>query len=378
MAGAGPNAQEEREERERHLDEEEEDTPGSGCLRMGVLGAGAVGAYVGGCLGHGNRDVRVLLVGRDRLVEWRESRGGYLWLKAPTGSVFCAPRSRVGACTDPKMLDGCDAVLVACKSHALPAAARDLAALRAKPRLVVVMMNGVGNAARLRALMGTAADGLEIADCVVNFNVVWSSDAFVRTTGRKPGPDSFCLAVQNTPGAAGLLRRLRKTGLVIKATDDILSAQYGKLLVNMTNAVNALSGVPLVRVFSDAGYRLVLRECIAEAEQVMRKAGIRPGAPYTRLFGLLLRLPDFVYRWLFPIIVKLDPSAKCSMLQDLEASKPTEIDALNGEVVRLADAHGCPAPISRKLVELVKEAERLGLGAPSVSSERLVRELGLA
>jgi len=74
-------------------------------------------------------------------------------------------------------------------------------------------------------------------------------------------------------------------------------------------------------------------------------------------FPAILRLPDFLFRRLAGKLLAIDPLARTSMWEDLQAGRPTEIDYLNGEVVRLADSLDRPAPVNTKLVQLIREAE---------------------
>jgi 2-dehydropantoate 2-reductase len=84
-----------------------------------------------------------------------------------------------------------------------------------------------------------------------------------------------------------------------------------------------------------------------------------------------LRLPDFLFFAVARAMVEIDPEARSSMAEDLERGRKTEIDHLNGEVVRLADEAGVPAPVNRRLVELIKAAERAGKSPPRFSAAEL-------
>jgi 2-dehydropantoate 2-reductase len=74
-------------------------------------------------------------------------------------------------------------------------------------------------------------------------------------------------------------------------------------------------------------------------------------------FPAILRLPDFLFRRLAAKMLAIDPLARTSMWEDLEAGRTTEIDYLNGEVVRLAESLNRTAPVNAKLVELIRQAE---------------------
>ena len=79
-------------------------------------------------------------------------------------------------------------------------------------------------------------------------------------------------------------------------------------------------------------------------------------APY------VLSLPDVLFLRVASLMVKVDRTARSSMLDDLELRRTTEIDYLNGEIVRLAERQNVPVPVNRRLIALVKEAEKRRVG----------------
>jgi 2-dehydropantoate 2-reductase len=69
--------------------------------------------------------------------------------------------------------------------------------------------------------------------------------------------------------------------------------------------------------------------------------------------------------------VQVDPEARSSMWEDLERRHLTEVDYLNGEIVRLGAAHGVPTPVNARLIELIRAAERAGQGSPRLGVEAM-------
>jgi 2-dehydropantoate 2-reductase len=151
---------------------------------------------------------------------------------------------------------------------------------------------------------------------------------------------------------------------------DLQPLQWGKLLLNLNNPVNALSGLPLRAQLLDAGYRRVLAALQAEALTALRAAGIRParvGAVAPALLPLLLRLPTPLFRRVAARMLRIDDQARSSMADDLARGRATEVDALCGEVVRLAARYGQPAPLNQRLCRWLTEAPETG----GVSAARL-------
>ena len=133
--------------------------------------------------------------------------------------------------------------------------------------------------------------------------------------------------------------------------------------MNLNNAVNALSGLPLKTELGQRPYRRCLAaaqrealDLLAVAHQDVAKLTALP----PRWMPGLLRVPDRVFGLLAGKIIAIDPTARSSMWDDLQAGRPTEIDFLQGEVVALGERLGRAAPINRVLVQLVRAAETGG------------------
>ena len=141
---------------------------------------------------------------------------------------------------------------------------------------------------------------------------------------------------------------------------DFAEVQWGKLLLNLNNPVNALSGLPLKTELSQRAYRRCLALLIDEARVVLRAAGIHP-AKVARvgpgLLPTLLRLPDALFTRVAAAMLRIDPQARSSMWEDLQAGRRTEVDYLNGAVVKLAQSLGLNSPANARMVALMRAAE---------------------
>jgi 2-dehydropantoate 2-reductase len=135
---------------------------------------------------------------------------------------------------------------------------------------------------------------------------------------------------------------------------------WGKLLINLNNAVNALSGETLLNQLSKRDYRRVVAASIVEALDLLKAAGIEPaqiGPVPPKLLPHAIAAPDFVFKNLLLRVQKIDAEARSSMADDFAAGRETEIDYLNGEVVKLARSLGRQAPVNSAIVDLVKQRE---------------------
>jgi 2-dehydropantoate 2-reductase len=155
-------------------------------------------------------------------------------------------------------------------------------------------------------------------------------------------------------------------GLPLTLHADLAPVQWGKLLLNLNNPVNALSGLPLRAQLQDRDHRRVLAALQAEALDLMQAAGIRPGQltplPPRRLVQVL-RLPNWLFKRVAARMLRIDEKARSSMADDLTLGRKTEIDALCGEVVRLAASIGRQAPLNARMVQLVETDPRPRSGA---------------
>ncbi|MFG3013095.1 2-dehydropantoate 2-reductase [Streptomyces cinerochromogenes] len=311
--------------------------------RFAVLGAGSIGCHLGGHLALAGYDVT--LVGRPAAMDVLRERGLTLStsLRPP---VHLAP-DRLTPATGPEAAAGADYVLVTVKTSGTEAAARDLAPHLAPGAVVVSFQNGLHNPATLRA----ALPGRTVLAGMVPYNVVRSEPGTVH---------------QGMPGTLmtepddRLVAALRAARLAVEARTDMAEVQHAKLLMNLNNAVNALSGLPLRDQLGQRAYRRCLALCQREALAAYRAAGVTParlGPTPPGLTPYLLDLPDAVFRRVAATSLRIDGQARSSMWEDLRHGRPTEIDSLQGEIVALAAAHGLSTPVNARLTALVHEAE---------------------
>ncbi len=338
--------------------------------RVGVLGAGAIGCYVGARISQ-VPGVEVRFLGRPRLQAEIAEAGGIRAISLE-GREIHLPAPCYG--TDPAALRGCDLILVCVKGRHTEAAGAELQSVFSSALscpLVVSLQNGVRNAEVLRAQLPSA----RVLPGVVGFNVVGQGGGVFRHATQG------AIQIEGAPESGRLLEVFLTAGLAAEAHADMLSRQWTKLVVNLNNAISALSNASIRDMILDGAYRRLVRQVVAEGIAVLGSAGVPTssfqGIPLG-LFPSLLALPTPLVRLVAGAQLRLDPEARSSMWQDLDQRRETEVEFLNGEIVRIADEHGLPAPLNRRLVELVHEAERAGQGSPELSPRALARALGLA
>ena len=325
---------------------------------IGIAGAGSIGCFVGGMLAASGR--RVALLARPRLVAEIEVNG--LRLTNFDGSEQRLDESQLTLSDDPSIFGDVGTVLVTVKS-ADTAEMADIIARHAPADVVVVsLQNGVGNVSVLRERL----PGRRVLGGMVPFNVVGLGE------GRFHRSTSGDIVVEQDEAATS--EKLSVPGLNMRATTDIEGVQWGKLIVNLNNALNALSDIPLRQQLAQRAWRRLFADQMAEGLAAIKAEGIRPVSPTPippSWMPPLLRLPDAIFEMLLGRTMKIDPAARSSMWEDLQRGRHTEIDYLQGVITGIADRRGLTAPLSRRIVELIKQAEVAGKGSPGLTPEQV-------
>ena len=325
---------------------------------IGIAGAGSIGCFVGGMSALAGR--RVALLARPRVIGEIERHG--LRLTSFEGLDRTIASSLLTLSEDPSIFSDVGAVLVTVKSADTPEIA-GLIAKHAPPDAVIVsLQNGVGNVAVLRQRL----PGRRVLAAMVPFNVIAAGE------GRYHRATSGDIVIEQDE--AHTADQLSVPGLKLRATADIAGVQWGKLLLNLNNALNALADIPLRQQLAQRAWRRLFADQMAEGLAAIRADGIKPVSSTPIPAGLmphLLRLPDAVFGVLLGGTVKIDPRARSSMWEDLQRGRATEIDYLQGVITEIADRRGLKVPLSRRIVALIKNAEISGKRAPKLTPDEI-------
>ncbi|WP_192249288.1 2-dehydropantoate 2-reductase [Mesorhizobium silamurunense] len=328
---------------------------------IAVAGAGSIGCYVGGCLALAGR--KVVFLGRGRIVEAMCKDG--LRVSDLDGRDRRIGPEALTATDDPATaLRDADIVLVAVKSGATQEMAAEIAAHGRPDAVVISLQNGVGNADRLRA----GLPGRRVLAGMVLFNVVQSPDG--ETPFRVHRASEGDVRIED--GVDGLVDLLDVDGLAVEARADMKAVQWSKLLFNLNNALVALCDLPLATQLADRRWRLILADQVDEALVAMKAAGIKPAriaALPPALLPKVLRLPDWLFKLLARRMLAIDPNARSSMWDDLQRGRPTEIDELQGAILRLAQKTGVAVPLTKRIIALVRQAEADKRGPPGLGPD---------
>jgi 2-dehydropantoate 2-reductase len=325
---------------------------------IGVAGAGSIGCFVGGMLAAGGR--RASLLARPRVIAEIEAKG--LRLTSFEGFDRTIDAKALTLSDDPSIFKNAAVVLVSVKS-ADTADMADLIARHAPPDVIVVsLQNGVGNVTVLRNCL----PGRRVLGGMVPFNVITAGE------GRFHRATSGDIVIEQDD--ADTAAKLSVPGLNMRPTGNIDGVQWGKLLVNLNNALNALADLPLRPQLAQRPWRRLFADQMAEGLAAIRAEGIKPVSPTPIPAGWmppLLRLPDIIFEAMLGRTMKIDPEARSSMWEDLQRGRRTEIDYFQGVITGIAERRGLDVPLSRRVVELIRKAEADGKGSPGLTPEQV-------
>lgn len=316
--------------------------------KIAIFGAGLIGLYIGGMLAG---PAQITFIGRDRMLQ--PLRDGFR-LSDATGLDRRVAAADFRCTSDPAALADAELILVATKCMQTADAAAAIAEYARPDASIISFQNGVSN----REILAARAGSREVLSGMVVFNVVQQAPAHLHSgVGGTLAVARSLVATRHAP-------LFERAGLPLTLADDMPALQWGKLLLNLNNALNALSGVGLGEQLRQRDYRRCWGAAIAEGLELLDAAGIAPADTLPvpiRLLPEILAASTALYAYVFALSgggeARVDPTARSSMANDLARGRPTEIDYLQGELVRLADRLGRAAPVSRCVMQLVKRAE---------------------
>jgi 2-dehydropantoate 2-reductase len=324
---------------------------------IGIAGAGSIGCFVGGmCAAAGHS---IALLARPRVIQEIEASG--LRLTSFEGLDRKIASSELTMSDDPAIFGDAGVVLVTVKSADTAGMADIIARHVPADAVVVSLQNGIGNVAVLRQRL----PGRRVLAGMVPFNVISAGE------GRFHRSTSGDIVIEQDE--AGTAAQLSVPGLTMRPSQNIDGVQWGKLLVNLNNALNALGDLPLRQQLAQRPWRMLFADQMAEGLAAIRAEGkpVSSTPIPANWTPSLLRLPDAIFEALLGRTMKIDPEARSSMWEDLRRGRPTEIDYLQGVITEIADRRGLQVPLSRRIVALIRRAEAAGKGSPGLTPEQI-------
>jgi 2-dehydropantoate 2-reductase len=301
-------------------------------MRIAIIGAGALGSAFGTGFIRAGHDVMFIDVSATLVDALNAS--GITIVDGEKQTTFA-----VRASTDASTVAAPDLVTVFVKAYETDAAARMIAPILRPDTVLATLQNGLGAG----DVLASHCPGARLVYGVTYHAATVLEPGLVRHSvgptfaGPREGAD--------VSGAQRLEEACVEAGWPAQAMPDVAPAVWKKLLMNCTNAVAALTGMNGAAEVGDAHVQRLLHDVMAEAIAVAHALG------HT---GLEL---EACVRDMNEVLTRAG-EGRASMLQDFDAGRRTEIDALNGAVVRAAESLSIAVPINRALHSLVKGWER--------------------
>jgi 2-dehydropantoate 2-reductase len=293
-------------------------------MKIAVMGAGAVGCYFGGMLARAGHEV--VLIARPQHVEAIAQNGLLLETTTFTEHV------RVQASSDVAALAGADCVLFCVKSTDTLKAAQQMAPHLSAGATVLSLQNGVDNAQRAQTFLSAT-----VVPAVVYVATEMAGPGHVKHHGRGE------LVIGPSNNSEALATEFSRSGVPVQVSDNVVGALWNKLIINCAyNALSAITQLPYGRLVQGDGITPLMHTLVEEALTVARALGVQTHPEIwaqTQAIATAMR------------------TQFSSTAQDLAGGRPSEIDYLNGHVVREAARLGLATPANQGVLTLVKTLE---------------------
>lgn len=316
-------------------------------MRYSVVGLGAVGSIIGGLLTRSGENI--ILVGKKNQVDVIKNKG--VKIVGINGTVIV---ENIQASATLSSLADADIIFICVKSQDTKELANNLKRHLKKSAVIVSLQNGIRNAQVLEDITGNKA-----LTGIVLFNALYSQPGEVVLSLK--GSIILEYDKNNRVVIDSLLKSFKNAGLKVKPVENIEGLLWSKLILNLQNAITALTGQTIKNSIKDRDTRKIIIATMKEGVEVVEKSGIRletlPEIDPKRMIKTLSTCGSLILG-IGSRIMGLKENARNSMWQSLSRGKPTEIDYINGEIVKLAEKNNLEAPINTKLVELIKNAEK--------------------
>jgi|AZIK01.1.fsa_nt_gi 2-dehydropantoate 2-reductase len=316
-------------------------------MKIVILGAGVIGCYLGAALNAGG--LAPTLIARPRVIADIKQAGGL------TISDYQERQWQVGipdmSASNESLADA-DLVLLTVKCLAVEESAKLLQQYCKAGTIVLCLQNGLGSDAIIKRLCPT----LKIVRGIVGFNVALLGDGHFHR-----GMEGDIYHEPNPTITTALTSAFAAIDMTLLSVKNYEAIAWAKLQLNLNNAINALSNLPLKTELEHRGYRRILSAAMTEL-LVVTKANHLALPKLTHLpaswLPKVMKVPDWVYRKLSARMQEIDSQARSSMWDDLHLGRLTEVEYLNGAVVKAASKLGIDTPVNTALCTLIHQVEQ--------------------
>ena len=328
-------------------------------MKILIYGAGSTGCYLGALLKLSQHEVTLL--GRQRIQKEIEQAQGiriqdYLGLDQRIRPDYFLTELHGEECFD--------VVFITLKCHQLGSAVEDLQKLAQQGAYLYFMQNGIGSLDQIREFL--PADKMKQG--IIPFNVLSQENAtFFRAT-------DGILILEQSALSSELNNALSSFGFKSEVHDQMAQVIYGKLLLNLNNALNAITDLPIKTQLENKKLRKVLAHAMRELLALCKAKGLKPyqfTAVKPELVPFILNLPNFLFTRVATAMLDIDPQARSSMWEDIQSARKTEIEYLNEAIVNEAKRYQLDMPVNRGIAKAIHQLEK----GDSLGSQKTLNDL---
>ena len=327
---------------------------------VAIIGANPIGLYLAGMLAQDKKDVRAL--GRPKRPH--APSDAPLSIANPGADAFEVAGDDLAISDSAEAaLDGANVILVTAPTPQTESAAALIKRHAPKDAVIISIQTGVRSLNDLRA----ALPDHDVRAAVAEFSVAWNEHGL--QVNRR---DDGVIWIDDTDGT--LAQAITTPAVTFLPTPDISNLQWARLVFDLNEALNALSGETYHAQLRDKDWRALLAESIEEALIVLEANGIKVdglGRHGLKKYLNALRGPGMLFNMSIKKWLGVDPEAYATMLDDLVGGLPTEIQDLQGEIVALGQKAGVPTPYSMVIHDWVQETSDSPHAPPRVVPARL-------
>jgi 2-dehydropantoate 2-reductase len=304
-------------------------------MKLSILGAGAMGSLYGGYLSGTGHQVILYDINKEH-IEAVRTRGLVIQEGETSEQTVWHPE----ASTDPESVEGSDIAILFVKSTATREVVRQFAPLLPRESIMITLQNGYGNEEIIRSELG--AD--RTAAGVTSQGATFLGPGKIRHAGS--GPTYIGMSDRENSRLNPLADLFRECGFETHISDTVENLVWSKLIINVgINALTAVTGMRNGQLLESEETKSFMKDLVMEAVGVVEKKDIQLqyADPVDTVFG----------------VAEKTGLNRSSMLQDFDKNRPTEIDFINGAIVKEAEKLGIPVPLNRAVTRLVKGMEWL-------------------
>jgi 2-dehydropantoate 2-reductase len=303
-------------------------------MKIAIIGSGAMGSLFGGRLSLAGEDVVLYDVFKEH-VDKVNAEGLAIEDAGSGATTLTHPK----ASADPKATSDADVFIVFVKSTSTEEVAAQFAPLAGKKAIVLTLQNGLGNEGILRRFFGLE----RTAAGVTSQGATFVGPGRIRHAGK--GPTHVCMADGANARLSPLAAALTAAGFETHVEQDVAGLVWSKLLINVgINALTAITGRPNGWLVESEETKALMASLVAEAAAVARAKGIR--LTYDDPFSTVCD------------VARKTGANRSSMLQDFDRQRPSEIEFINGAIVREAAAAGIPVPVNETITRIIRAMEK--------------------